>query len=199
MKKAFLLIVACIFAFVNAQAQSSEVEAASQKTKVEEFKLKNSFIKEDHLYKHDGNGLKVIAKLITDLKTKEQIVALEFWPSTAMKVLGGAMEPLGYLDMEHVDDFILALETILAETQKADKKDVFSITYTAPGGIDVSYMGDIAAPILVFRKKWHTVNEYGVPTCVYTANPPAVALQGLPKLIAGLKEAQAIAQQSLGK
>ena len=46
MKKAFLLMVACAFAFVSAQAQSSEVEAFTQSTKAQQFKDKNSFIKE---------------------------------------------------------------------------------------------------------------------------------------------------------
>ena len=43
MKKTFLLIVACVFAFATVQAQSSEVEATTQQTKAEQFKQKNSF------------------------------------------------------------------------------------------------------------------------------------------------------------
>ena len=42
MKKTFLLIVACFFAFATVQAQSSEVEATTQLTKAEQFKTKNS-------------------------------------------------------------------------------------------------------------------------------------------------------------
>lgn len=38
MKKAFLLLAMCTFMSVSAFAQSSEVEAVSQKTKTEEFK-----------------------------------------------------------------------------------------------------------------------------------------------------------------
>ena len=53
MKKTFLLIVACVFAFATVQAQSSEVEATTQQTKAEQFKQKNSFIKEETLYHRD--------------------------------------------------------------------------------------------------------------------------------------------------
>ena len=63
MKKTFLLIVACVFAFATVQAQSSEVEATTQQTKAEQFKQKNSFIKETEIYKFDQVGVKVLAKL----------------------------------------------------------------------------------------------------------------------------------------
>ena len=42
MKKSFLLIVACVFAFATVQAQSSEVEATTQQTKAEQFKQRGN-------------------------------------------------------------------------------------------------------------------------------------------------------------
>ena len=100
MKRTFILFALCIFAFVSANAQNSEVEATLQLSKAEKFKTRSSIIKELEIYKHEGNGLKVYTKLFTDLRSGEQVVALEFWPSAGMKLLPGELVavPLGYLD-----------------------------------------------------------------------------------------------------
>lgn len=203
MKKAFLLMVACTFAFVSAYAQTSAVEAASQLTKAEQFKANNSFIKETEIYKFSETGVKVFAKLFTDLKSGEQLAALEFHPSTLVKALsGGLAQPLGYLDMDQVDDLLLALETISKEASNSDKKDKFTITYTAPGGIDVFYVTDFPgqpAPIVIFRKKWFAIDDYGVQTSVYSEGMSMLPIKSLTSFISSLKEAQTIANQSLGK
>lgn len=203
MKKAFLLIVACTFAFVSANAQTSAVEAASQLTKAEQFKANNSFIKETEIYKFSETGVKVFAKLFTDLKSGEQLAALEFHPSTLVKALsGGLAQPLGYLDMDQVDDLLLALETITKEAANSDKKEKFTISYTAPGGIDVFYVTDFPgqpAPIVIFRKKWFAIDDYGVQTSVYSEGMSILPIKSLTGFISSLKEAQTIANQSLGK
>ena len=203
MKKAFLLIVACTFAFVSANAQTSAVEAASQLTKAEQFKANNSFIKETEIYKFSETGVKVFAKLFTDLKSGEQLAALEFHPSTLVKALsGGLAQPLGYLDMDQVDDLLLALETITKEAANSDKKEKFTISYTAPGGIDVFYVTDFPgqpAPIVIFRKKWFAIDDYGVQTSVYSEGMSILPIKSLTGFISSLKEAQTIANKSLGK
>ena len=203
MKKTFLLIVACTFAFVSANAQTSAVEAASQLTKAEQFKANNSFIKETEIYKFSETGVKVFAKLFTDLKSGEQLAALEFHPSTLVKALsGGLAQPLGYLDMDQVDDLLLALETITKEAANSDKKEKFTISYTAPGGIDVFYVTDFPgqpAPIVIFRKKWFAIDDYGVQTSVYSEGMSILPIKSLTGFISSLKEAQTIANQSLGK
>ena len=203
MKKAFLLIVACTFAFVSANAQTSAVEAASQLTKAEQFKANNSFIKETEIYKFSETGVKVFAKLFTDLKSGEQLAALEFHPSTLVKALsGGLAQPLGYLDMDQVDDLLLALETITKEAANSDKKEKFTISYTAPGGIDVFYVTDFPgqpAPIVIFRKKWFAIDDYGVQTSIYSEGMSILPIKSLTGFISSLKEAQTIANQSLGK
>ncbi len=203
MKKVFLLIVACTFAFVSANAQTSAVEAASQLTKAEQFKANNSFIKETEIYKFSETGVKVFAKLFTDLKSGEQLAALEFHPSTLVKALsGGLAQPLGYLDMDQVDDLLLALETITKEASNSDKKEKFTISYTAPGGIDVFYVTDFPgqpAPIVIFRKKWFAIDDYGVQTSVYSEGMSILPIKSLTGFISSLKEAQTIANQSLGK
>lgn len=205
MKKAFLLIVACAFAFVSASAQNSAVEATSQLTKAEQFKANNTFIKEATIYEDKNSGMKLYAKLLTDLKSGEQIAALEIWPTVGSKLLtGGDVAPLGYLDMDHIDDLLLALETILTESNNTDKKDSYSITYTAPGGIDVLFFNDFTVSIgtpglIVFRKKWYHQDEYGIQTSVYSEASTNCSIKALPKLIDAIKEAQVVAQEMLGK
>ena len=198
MKKLLILIVACIFAFTTVQAQSSEVETTTQLTKAEQFKLKNSFIKETEIYEHTGNGVKMLAKLFKDLKTGEEITALEFYQS-ALKLTG---LPLGYLDMDSVDDLLLALETIQNEHNNYTKKDKFTISYTAPGGIDVYYVTDYPgqiAPVVLLRKKWFAIDDYGTQTSKYSESLAILPIKELPKLISAIKEAQMIANQALEK
>ena len=196
-------MMVCTFAFVSAYAQTSAVEAVSQLTKAEQFKAKNNFIKETEIYKFSEPGIKVFAKLFTDLKSGEQLAALEFHPSALVKALsGGLAQPLGYLDMDQVDDLLLALETISKEAANSDKKDKFTISYTAPGGIDVFYVTDFPgqpAPIVIFRKKWFALDDYGVQTSVYSEGMSILPIKSLTSFISSVKEAQTIAKQSLGK
>lgn len=204
MKKVFLTIVACAFSFVGAYAQNSDVERANQLTKAEQFKANNSFVKESTIYTDKNSGLKLFAKLFTNLKSGEQLAALEFWPTVGNLLLaGGVPGPLGYLDMDQVDDLLLALETILAESNKTDKKENYTITYSAPGGIDVlyynNYMATGSVGLVVFRKKWFKLDEYGVQTSVYSEASTNCPVKVLPKLIDSIKEAQTIANQALEK
>lgn len=208
MKKAFLLIVACTFALVSANAQTSEVEAKSQLTKAELFKANNSFVKETTIYEDKQSGMKLYAKLFTDLNSGEQLAALEFWPTVGKALAsGGVMTPLGYLDIDQIDDLLLALETILTESKSTDQKQMCTITYTAPGGIDVFFTNAMTAAalgigtpgIVVFRKKWFHFNEYGVQTTSYSEGTTNCGIKSLPKLISAIKEAQTIANQALGK
>ena len=194
MKKAFLLMVACAFAFVSAQAQSSEVEAFTQSTKAQQFKDKNSFIKETKIYKYATSPtvlyphcLSMSANIFTDLKSGEQVAALEF----GCTITGF----IGYLDMDQVDDLVLALETISNEFNNSDKKDNYTISYTAPGGIDVfSTHKDV-----IFRKKWIVTNEFGIQTDQYGTSLAIIPAKTIEKVISSIKEAQTIAKQSLGQ
>ena len=184
MKKTILLIVACAFAFATVQAQSSEVETTTQLTKAEQFKLNCSFIKEAEIYKYEGFGSQVLVKLFTDLKSNEQLVALEF-----CKVLASDISlSLGYLDMDQVDDLLFALENILKGSSNATKKDKFIISYTAPSGIDVDYNHN-SDDIVTLRRKGTYDYKFAV----------TLGVAGLPKLISSIKEAQVIANQALAK
>ena len=108
MKKLFVLIVACFFAFISIQAQSSDVEVSTQLSKVEQFKMKCSFIKEAQIYQYNGLSIKIYTKLFTNLETGENTVALEFWQPNVTKLVG-TPAPLGYLDLDQVDDLLRAL------------------------------------------------------------------------------------------
>lgn len=205
MKKSILLIVACVFAFATVQAQSSEVEIASQLTKAELFKAENSFIREDVIYKYKGQGVELYAVLFTDLKSNEQITALEFQATAGQQInnyysgLGVTSKTLGYVDSEEIDNLLLALETISNESNNADKKDDFSITYTAPGGIDVHYWKIGASALCYLRKKWYYLDDYGVLTNKYSEGNITIAPATLPKLISAIKEAQVIVNQKSAK
>jgi hypothetical protein len=195
MKKSILLIVACVFAFATVQAQSSEVEATTQLTKAEQFKHKSNFIKEETIFNRTI-GIKIYATLFTDLQNGEQLVALKFH---------GVTGPLGYLDMEHVDDLLLALETILKESNNSEKQENYSISFTAPGGIDVHFTtegfpGLTSGQSIRFSKKWYYIDDYGVITSKYSEDVAILPnLKALPLIIDAIKEAKVIAQQAIAK
>ena len=199
MKKAFLLVVACAFTFVSAQAQSSEVEAVSQTTKTEQFKTNCSFLKETLIGEFREGGVQILTILYTDLKTGNELVGLEFRSYATLLNGVGIPESLGYLDADQVNDFLLALETMLDETNNAGKKEQSAISYTAPSGIDAHSYSLNGVQYVGFRKKWITTNEFGVRQYTYTQNPPFMTINKLAKLISSIKEAQTIAEQYLNK
>lgn len=198
MKKTFLLVVACIFTSIGAQAQNSEVEAFTQPTKAQQFKENNSFIKETQLYRfHVGSSgnlphLIIDATLFTDLKSGEQVVALNF---TGASVELDFVGFIGYLDMDQVDDLILALETISSELKNYNKKAPHTISYTAPGGIDVFATNKD----VTFRKKWLVTNEYGIQSYKYGDSYAIFPAKNIEEVISSIKEAQTIAKQSIGQ
>lgn len=199
MKKAFFLLVVCAFTFVSAFAQSSEVEAISQKTKTEEFKNNCSFLKETLLGDFKEGGVRISTILYTDLKTGNQHVGMEFSSYATLLNGVGLPECLGYLDVDQVNDFILALERILEESKSDDKKDNTAIHYITPTGIDVHYYGEKGIKYVCFRKRWITTNEFGVQSYTYTEKPPFIGIGKLGKLISDIKEAQTISKQYLNK
>ena len=203
MKKTFLLIVACVFAFTTVHAQSSEVEATTKLTKAEQFKAKSDFIMEDLIYKYQGQGVRLFAKLFIDLKTGEQLTALEFYPSAGQQLVnsmvGTVSKPLGYLDMDAIDDLLLALETIVEIDKTSNKQNEFSLTYMTPNGIDVffnRYEGN-AYGTCTFRKKWYSIDDYGVQTAKYSEGWINITVSALPKLISSIREAQIVCEKEL--
>lgn len=195
MKKAFLLIVACTFAFVSANAQTSAVEAVSQTTKTEQFKTNCSFLKETVIGEFKEGGVRIVTMLYTDLKTGDELVGMEFQSYATLLNGVGAPENLGYLDFEQIDDLIFALERILEESKSNDKKDLCAIHYTTASGIDVHYYSIKGAQYIGFRKRWLTTNEFGVQGYAYTQNPPIMSIGKLKDLVSEIKESQTIGKQ----
>ena len=225
MKKVFLAVALTTLLLCNTNAQNSEFEAAMQETKAEQFLKENSFVREDQITSYVGKGLEVYAKIFTDLTSGKRIAALEFYTQnqvaagTAMNIAASlasdgksaqvvseedmAAKPLGYLDMDNVQDLITALENIVLTANNASKKDVFSISYTAPGGIDVYFSQGIkdmwgikGDASVVFRKKWYGINEYGVRSVQYTRTK-GIKIENIAKLIPIIKDAKIIAEKEL--
>lgn len=226
MKKVFLAVALTTLLLCNTNAQNSEIEAAMQETKAEQFLKENSFVREDQISSYVGKGIEVYAKIFTDLTSGQRIAALEFFTQnqaaagTAMNIAASlasedgkskqvvseeemAPKPLGYLDMDYVGDLITALEQIVSIANNASKKDVFSISYTAPGGIDVYFSQGIkdmwgikGDASVIFRKKWYGINEYGVRSVQYTRTK-GIKIENIAKLIPIIKDAKMIAEKEL--
>lgn len=223
MKKVFLAVAMTTLLLCNTNAQNSEIEAAMQETKAEHFLKEHSFVREDQITSYVGKGVEIYAKIFTDLTSGQRIAALEFFTQnqaaagTALNVMSGiaggssnvvseeemAPKPLGYLDMENVQDLITALENIVLTANNASKKDVFSISYTAPGGIDVYFSQGIkdmwgikGDASVIFRKKWYGINEFGVRSVQYTRTK-GIKIENIAKLIPIIKDAKMIAEKEL--
>lgn len=220
MKKTFLVMATLLLSYMGVNAQQSEVELANQETKTEQFLKECSFVREDQITSYVGKGLEVYGKIFTDLKSGAQIAALEFF--TQREVLAGAIinglsggpvvsneemapKPLGYLDIDNAGDLITALEQIVAMANNASKKDAYSISYTAPGGIDVYFSQGIkdlwgvkGDASVFFRKKWYGINEYGIRAAQYIQTK-SIKVEHVAKLIPIIKEAQMIAAREVKK
>lgn len=195
MKRALLLLVVGLIAFTSAYAQNSEVETTTQITKAEQFKKDNNFVKETVIYKTDVGTVVMQALLLTDLKSGEKLTALDF---SHLEESDEEHEFLGYLDMDEVDDMIVALETIYNEYYNATKNDRFYISYTTPSGIDVFYATitpENDKHKVLLRKKWFKLDDYGVQTCVYSESSSIISASKIPQLVSSMKEAKVIANQ----
>lgn len=170
----------------NINAQNTDVEIAMQETKTEVFLKNCSFVRSDQVARfYSGGGVMIDVTMYTDIESNEKIGTIEFW-------YGGFF--LGYLDMEHASDLITALEYTLDASNNSDKTSHFSIDYTAPGGINFIYGSHangffIPKPGLSLRKKWYSVNEYGVRTVSYSKTG-FLEVKEIEKLISIIKESQ---------
>lgn len=195
MKKALLLLLVSFIAFTSTYAQNSEVETATQITKAEQFKKNNNFVKETIIYKANVEAIVMNALLLTNLTSGEKLTALDF---SHLEEDDEEHEFLGYLDMDEVDDMIVALETIYGEYYNATKKDRFFISYTTPSGIDVFYATitpENDKHKVCLRKKWFKLDDYGVQTCVYSESSSIISASKIPQLVSSMKEAKVIANQ----
>ena len=102
-----------------------------------------------------------------------------------------------------INDIEDVLEDIVTSAHNSSKKDIFSINYTAPGGIDVYFSQGIkdmwgvkGDAVVFFRKKWYGINEYGVRSVQYTRTE-GIKIENIAKLIPIIKDAKIIAEKEL--
>jgi hypothetical protein len=193
MKKVFLAVALTTLLLCNANAQNSDVEIAMQETKVEMFLKKCNFVKTDLVATFYSKGIEINAKVFTDIESGEKIGALDFWEKEAGL--------LGYLDIDQVSDLITALEHTMQVSNNSSKKDYFLIDYTAPGGINFTYGNHAAGisgtkPGLSLRKKWYSVNEYGIQSVSYSTTG-YIGIKRVAQLISTIKEAQITIEKDL--
>lgn len=186
MKKVLLTMVLTTLLVCSINAQNTDVEIAMQETKTEVFLKNCSFVRSDQIARfYSGGGVIIDVTMYTDIESKEKIGTIEFWYGESF---------LGYLDMDHASDLITALEYTLEASNNSDKTSHFSIDYTAPGGINFIYGSHangffIPKPGLSLRKKWYSVNEYGVRAVSYSKTG-FLEVKEIAKLISIIKESQ---------
>ena len=193
MKKLFLAMALATLVVFNTNAQNSDVEIAMQETKTEMFLKNCSFVRTDQVATFYSKGVAIYAQVFTDIESGEKIGALEFWAGVF----------LGYLDIDRVSDLITALEHTMEVSNNSSKTDYFAIDYTAPGGINFAYGNHTAGflgtkPGLSLRKKWYSINEYGVQTVSYSTTG-YIKTKHIAKLIPMIKEAQITIEKELLK
>ena len=208
MKKNLLIIATCILFAGNVIAQNSAVEAALQfETKAEKFIKACDFYKTTTYSDMEEDGLKIYAQVFENLKNHKKLGAIYFETESdkakaaMMAVLtGGATsaddgspKPLGYLDIDEVDDLLSALNAIVAET-KVKSKEKFTISYMTHGGINVVYNKDNNE--CRYFKEWNTVNKYGTRV-QYVVYSKAVSIKAVTKTITMLEKAKTIINQNL--
>ncbi len=197
MKKLFIILTTLMMCGV-ANAQNSEAESTFIKeTKAEKFLRKATLYREDtHLTMYE-DGITAYVKVATDLITNEKIGYCYFETEAekwfAREGEEGAAEPLGYLDLEQIDDMILALEKILENTKIKSKVRDYFISYRTESGINVHYNGKKG---VYYSKKFYYINENGIERC-YELESPKAALKSLTKTIDMLEKAKTIINQNI--
>jgi hypothetical protein len=201
MKKLFLsLVVLMICGFASAQNSATESKELYKETKAEKFLRESSLYREDTYIKLKEDGITAYVKVATNLITNQKIGYCYFETEADKGALfltggvAGAPEPLGYLDMEEIDDMILALNKILEDTKL--KKDVksYSISFTTESGINVYY--DTIEKKVFYGKKWNYTNQYGVER-TYTLWSPPASLRSLSKTVLMLEKAKKVINDNL--
>lgn len=201
MKKLFLVLaISMVVGLAYAQNTAAESEEEKELTKAEQFLKGASLYREDTYVKFKEDGITAYVKVATDLLTNQKIGYCYFETEVdrSLKFLSlgaaGDPEPLGYLDMDEIDDMILALNKIIEDTKV--KKDVkyYQINYSTKSGINVHYNTEDKK--VYYYKKWSYTNQYGVSGTFKMVSPPAT-LKSLAKTVKMLEKAQTIINQNI--
>ncbi len=202
MKKTLFLIAAGIMMIATAHAQNSVVEAEQhqQETKAEKFLKECDFYRTDTYVEMEESGIRAWAKVTTNLVTNEKIGYCYFMTESKEALAmftggaaGGSSKPLGYLDMDEIDDMIKALNK-LVEISKQKNPNEYSVDFITKAGINIHYNSEDNK--VVYSKKWYYVNEYGVKG-YYTIYSPTASIKAVTKTITMLEKAKTIINQNL--
>ena len=138
MKKVLFFVVAGLFTLTATYAQNSsaEIEQIYEETKAEKFLRECHFYRTDTYIEMEESGIRAWAKVATNLETNQKIGFCYFMTEskmagaiaasiTASAVTGKSVtfegtpsRPLGYLDMDEIDDMITALNKIVELTKE---------------------------------------------------------------------------------
>lgn len=202
MKKLFLflsMLIVCGLASAQNTATESQ-ELTNKETKAEQFLKKSTLFREDTFIKMHVDGVTAYVKVATDLVTNQKIGYCYFETEADRSALfftggkEGEPESLGYLDVEEIDDMILAINKILEDSKV--KKDVkyYRINYTTESGINIRYSTEDRK--VYYSKEWYYTNSYGI-TRSYTLYSPSASLKSLSKTVAMLEKAKKIINDNL--
>lgn len=204
MKKLFLFLTTLmVCGLINAQNSTAEVIENTKETKAEKFLRESSLYREDTYIKLEEDGVTAYVKVATDLITNKKIgyCYFETEADRATQFFTGGNdghpEPLGYLDMEQIDDMILAINKIIEESKIKKEVKNFQIKYTTKSGINIHYGRAInGGSSVYYSKEWYYINQYGISRNITLTSPPA-SLQSLAKTVEMLEKAKKIINDNL--
>ena len=213
MKKAlFIIAAASLFIASTAYSQNSSAEMAQR---IYESKAER-FIKDCHFYRIDTyvemeeGGLRAWVKVATNLETNQKIGFCYFETENKMTEAAlassaativtnspinfdGSSKPLGYLDVDEIDDLAAALNKII-ELTKEHNPNKYSVSYISKSGIDIFYNNEDNK--IVYSKVWHATNENGV-NYSYRITSPVVSIKAVTKTLKMLEKAKIIINHNI--
>lgn len=190
MKKLFLFLTTLmVCGLINAQNSTAEVIENTKETKAEKFLRESNLYREDTYIKLWEDGIIAEAKVATDLITNKKIGYCYFETED--------YESLGFLDLDEIDDMILALNKILEDTKVKKDVETYSIKFSTQSGINVEFgRARNGAQKVFYSKEWYYINQYGVYK-KYTLTSQPVSLKSLAKTVEMLEKAKKIINDNL--
>lgn len=201
MKKLFLFLsMLIVCGLASAQNTATESLEMTNETKAERFLRNSSLYREDTFIKLKEDGVTAYVKVATDLMTNQKIGYCYFETEADRAALlftggkEGEPESLGYLDMDEIDDMILALKKIIEDSKVKREVKYSQISYTTKSGININC--DLKEQRVYYSKEWYYTNSYGV-TRSYTLSSPEASLKSLTRTVAMLEKAKKIINDNI--
>lgn len=202
MKKILFILITTLTVMLPVRAQNSAVESEvlESQTKAEKFLKECSFYREDTFIEMEEEGLRAWAKVATNLVTNEKIGYCYFMTESKEALAnftgglaGGSSQPLGYLDIDEIDDMINALRKIV-DIASSNSSNEYTVNYITKTGIDVRY--DSKEKKVTYSKTWKYINQYGVES-TSTISSPDASIKSIQKTISMLTKATIILNHNL--